>query len=72
MPNSLIVLRIYEINVRHIRLVITESDYDFVMERVKDYGEERVKEVTGQKLPRTLRAIVFCLHAEVFLGVFLG
>ena len=42
------------------------------MERVKDYEEEGVKEVAGHELPGTFEmANGFCLHAEVFLGVFM-
>ena len=51
-PNAVIVLRIYEIKIRQIRTqqhLLRISDYDLVVERVKDYEEERVKEVTGQR-----------------------
>ena len=51
-PNAVIVLRIYEIKVRQIRTqqqLLRISDYDLVVERVKDYEEERVKEVIGQR-----------------------
>ena len=62
---------IYEINIQQTRLVIRISDYDLVMERERTMKRKGSRKLRA-KVPRTLRTVMFCLHAEVFLGVFMG